>query len=249
VTTGTTRAVVLRAVDYRDSDRIVTLFTEERGRLSAVARAARRSQKRFAGGLETLCVVEVTLEPGRGTLETLREAHPALPCLALLTSLDRIEAAGAGLELLRALLPEGQPEPEVFALTVDFLTALDAGHSPSTTLLQFQLTTLDRLGFSPELEQCGVCGKSAPDDRTALFRASAGSIVCRDCGGGALKLSPLTRSTLLMHRLASGDTPPRELGCVEWPAAVQIEARSVVVGMLENILATPRFRPLTDPRR
>ncbi|MBP7681913.1 MAG: DNA repair protein RecO, partial [Deltaproteobacteria bacterium] len=173
MTSGTTRAVVLRVVDYRESDRIVTLFTEQHGKVSAMARAARRSQKRFAGGLESLCVVEVTLDPGRGELETLREARPVLPCLALLTSLPRIEAAGAGLELLRATLAERQPEPEVFALTVDFLLALDAGHPPATRLLQFQLDVLDLLGFSPELEQCGVCGKVAPEDRVALFRASA----------------------------------------------------------------------------
>jgi DNA repair protein RecO (recombination protein O) len=241
----TTRAVVLRAVDYRDSDRIVTLFTEHHGKVSAMARAARRSQKRFAGGLESLCVVEVTLEPGRGELETLREARPALPCLTLLTSLASIEAAGAGLELLRATLAERQPEPEVFALTVDFLVALDAGQPPGTRLLQFQLDTLDLLGFSPDLEQCGVCGKAAPEDRVALFRASAGAIVCRACGGGALRLSAATRRVLLAHRGRLGEPEPDALEepATEWPKAVQAEARALVAGMLEGLIQRPMGTP------
>lgn len=229
--TGTTRAVVLRLVDYRDSDRIVTLFTEAYGKLSAIARSARRSQKRFAGGLESLCVVEVTLEPGRGELETLREARPVLPCLGLLSSLERIEVAGTGFEMLRSALAERHPEPEVFELVVAFLLDLDAGASPGTRLLQFQLDTLSHLGLAPELEQCAVCAKEAPLSRAALFRAAAGGIVCRACGGGALRLSATTRQALLAHR--GGSTAPSELVST-WPSDVQSEARALVSGLLEH---------------
>lgn len=238
--------MVLRVVDYREADRIVTLFTEQHGKVSAMARAARRSQKRFAGGLESLCVVEVTLEHARGELETLREARPVLPCLALLTSLERMEAAGAGLEMLRATLAERHPEPEVFALTERFLVDLDAGSGAATRLLQFQLDVLDLLGFSPELEQCGVCGKVAPEDRVALFRASAGAIVCRACGGGALRLSAETRRVLLAQRggaaalaVSDGGGEAGQVG-TEWPKAVQSEARGLVAGMLESFVAAPR---------
>lgn len=238
--------MVLRVVDYREADRIVTLFTEQHGKVSAMARAARRSQKRFAGGLESLCVVEVTLEHARGELETLREARPVLPCLALLTSLERMEAAGAGLEMLRATLAERHPEPEVFALTERFLVDLDAGCGVATRLLQFQLDVLDLLGFSPELEQCGVCGKVAPEDRVALFRASAGAIVCRACGGGALRLSAVTRRVLLAQRGGAEALAVLEDGGeagevrTEWPKAVQSEARALVAGMLESFVAAPR---------
>lgn len=249
----TTRAVVLRVVDYRDADRIVTLFTEQLGKVSAIARSARRSQKRFAGGLESLCVVEVTLEHARGDLETLREARPVLPCLDLLTSLPRIEAAGAGLEMLRAILAERHAEPEVFERVVSFLLALDAGRSPGMELLTFQLDALDVLGFSPEFEQCGVCGKVAPEDRVALFRPSAGAIVCRACGGGALRLGAVTRRLLLERRgRALEGGPTRVDGDVdgdgdgkkaaEWPKAVQSEARALVAGMLESVVAGPRAK-------
>ena len=224
----TTRAVVLRRVDYRDSDRIVTLFTEQYGKLGAIARAARSSHKRFAAGLESLCVVEVMLEPGRGDLATLREARPVWPCLALLTSLDRIEAAGAGLEMLRATLAERQPEPEVFERVVAFLLDLDAGASPATRLLQFQLDTLDILGLSPELEQCAVCAKPAPLERAALFRPTAGGVVCRACGGGSLRLSAATRQTLLGQRRSPCAAEP------PWPIPVQSEARTLIASLLEQ---------------
>ncbi|MCA9575146.1 MAG: DNA repair protein RecO [Sandaracinaceae bacterium] len=232
----TTRAVVLRRVDYRESDRIVTLFTESLGKVGAIARAARSSQKRFAGGLESLCVVEVTLEPGRGELSTLREARPVLPCLALLASLERIETAGAGLELVRVSLADRHPEPELFEHVVQFLLDLDAGVSVPTRLLRFQLDVLDALGLSPELEQCALCGKAVPAARVVLFRAAAGGVVCRACGGGAVRVSAATREALLAHR--RGD----EEGSDAWPSDQQAEARALIAALREQhgLRAHPR---------
>lgn len=231
---------MLRVVDYRESDRIVTLFSEELGRVSAIARAARRSQKRFGGGLESLCVVDVKLEPARAELDVLREARPLHPCLGLLGSLERIEAGGAALEMLRALLAERHPEPEVFRLVVDFLLELDAGAQAATRLLQFQLDALTALGFSPELERCGVCGKEAPQARAALFRPVAGAIVCRACGGGSLRLSAATRQALLARR--EGHETPQLAAA--WPLEVQREARALVAELLEHQagLRRPRSR-------
>ncbi len=227
----TTRAILLRSVDYRESDRIVTLFTEEQGKTSAIARAARASHKRFGGALQSLCVIDVRLERGRGDLQVVHEARVLSPCLGVLASLARIEAAGAGLEMLRFLLADRHPEPEVFGLCVGFLEHLDAGHDPPTRLLQFQMDTLERLGFSPELSACGVCGKAAPSGRAALFRPSAGAIVCRACGGGALRLSAGTRETLLSYR-AAGEAEGAESA---WPDAVVREGAAMVRSILQDL--------------
>lgn len=242
MTSGTTRAVVPPVVDYRESDRIVTLFTEQHGK-SPPSRAARRSQKRFAGGLRACAWWRSRSTRARRQPETLREARPVLPCLALLTSLPRIEAAGAGLELLRATLAERQPEPEVFALTVDFLLALDAGHPPATRLLQFQLDVLDLLGFllQPRAVR-GVWEGRARGPRGVVSRL--GGYCVRACGGGALRLSALTRRVVLAQRLHAPTAAELESGPVEipaeWPKAVLTEARALVAGMLESIVSAPR---------
>ena len=104
-TSESTRALLLRSVDYGEADRVVTLLTERFGRVAAMARGARRSQKRFGGALSPLCVLSVELRPGRGELWTLSGARIEAACLRLLPDLPRMNGCFAGLELLRALTP------------------------------------------------------------------------------------------------------------------------------------------------
>src|SRR5690606_17286574 len=88
-------ALLLKRIDYRDSDLIVTLFTFDYGKVQALARGARRSRKRFAGSLEPMHTLEVELsEPARGQLYELRTASIITPRFRLAQRLERLQAAG-----------------------------------------------------------------------------------------------------------------------------------------------------------
>jgi DNA repair protein RecO (recombination protein O) len=179
----------LRSVDYRDSDRIVTLLTEDFGKLSALARGARKSQRRFGGALQPYVLMNVHLRPGRGELAHLDRVSVDRSFLGILRSLKSIGAAGAALTVIRERIPEHEPEPAVFEATVQFLSALEDGAPTEEALLALQIRVLTLLGFAPTLDRCVQCGKVPATDRAAAFDAARGGIVCRACGGGRVILS------------------------------------------------------------
>lgn len=179
----------MRSVDYRDSDRIVTLLTEDYGKIAALARGARKSQRRFGGALQPYVLMNAHFRPGRGELAHLERVSVDRSFHGILRSLEAIGAAGAALAVIRERVPEHEPERAVFDATVRFLTALDAGAPPEESLLSLQIRALALLGFSPTLECCVHCGKTPASGRAASFDAARGGIVCRDCGGARLVLS------------------------------------------------------------
>lgn len=181
---------MLRSVDYRDADRIVTLLTRERGVVSVLGRGARKASKRFPGGVPAMSALEAEIALGRGEVGRLAEAHPRRSFPGVLAALGRIEAAGAALELLRRLLPPRQPEPEVYDDAVALLAHLEAADPDTARALAiaFRARAAALVGLEPSLERCGGCGRPPPPGRAALFAPAAGAIVCRACGGGPLRL-------------------------------------------------------------
>lgn len=182
-----TAALVLRRVDYGEADRIVTLLTESNGKLTVLARGARRSKQRFGAALEPFGLLEASISVGRG-LATLREATPLRSFPALLTSLAAMAAAGDAIEKTRALMPEKSPDPELFHTHVELFDVLSAGAPPSDIALAFELRVLDILGIPPRLDACARCGKQR-GTRPGTFVASMGGLVCQSCGGGPILLT------------------------------------------------------------
>ncbi|UCH30519.1 MAG: DNA repair protein RecO [Myxococcales bacterium] len=179
----------MRSVDYRDSDRIVTLLTEDFGKISALARGARRSQRRFGGALQPYVLMNALFRPGRGELAHLERVTVDQSFHGILRSLEAIGAAGAALAVIRERVPEHEPEPAVFDSAVRFLDALNRRAPAEESLLSLQIRVLTILGFAPTLDRCVGCGKTPAQGRAAPFDASRGGIVCRACGGGRLILS------------------------------------------------------------
>ncbi len=229
-----TGAYLLRAIDYRDADRIVTLMTESDGKVGAIARGARRSRKRFGGALQPCLLLEAALtrpvRGGEGRLLTLDEVTVRRPFHGLLASLDRIRAAGEALEFVRTLAPDGEPQPRLFeAVTLLFerLETADAEWA-SSICIAFRMRALTLAGLRPELERCGVSGVACPEGRPALFDPARGSIVSRAHGGGRLLLGPGARKRLL-EALTDGwcDMDP-------WPAQDREEAAAALEAFVAN---------------
>jgi DNA repair protein RecO (recombination protein O) len=197
--TESTRALLLRGVDYGEADRIVTLLTQRFGKAAYMARAARRSQKRFGAALQPLSLLTVQTSSGRGALSVLVQAEVTRAFPRLLADLARMRAGFAALELLRELCPEHEPDASVFATAVALLCALDeapAGADPERLLSCFEARLLALAGFSPRLDRCGQCGRVAEPGRSALFDARLGHLVCRACGGAPYRLSGVARAWL-----------------------------------------------------
>lgn len=190
-------AFLLRSVDYRDHDRIVTLLTRHHGALGVIARGARRSRKRFGGALEPFQRLAVTWRPGRG-LGTLTEAVVTRSHPALLASLLRLQRAGDATAFVRSLTVEGHADPEIFEAFERFvdLSAERPVEEGADLALAFRVRALNLLGLSPDLECCGVSGLPCPVDRPAYFDPERGTLVSRRFGGGPYLLGPRTRERL-----------------------------------------------------
>ncbi len=214
-----TRAFVLRRVAYGDADLVVELFTEALGRLGALARTARKSQKRFGGALEPFHTLRTSLEqrPGRD-LATLCEARISTARPTLLSRLDAMQAAGRVLGWIRRACPPYTPEPRVWLLAEQMLDRLEAASDAQTTLAEAGLALLDALGWGLWFDRCAVCGKPCAPGRAAWMHAARGGLVCQRCGGGLVLLDGATRARL--ERAARGEWGVLEP--VEVGAAVEL---------------------------
>ena len=205
-------ALVLRAIAYGEADTVVHLLVRGRGRISAFARGARSSRKRFGGALEPFQRVEAFVAEREGQeLWALREARVVEGHARLREDLHRIAHAGYAAELIHDLTRAGQPADGLFALLDEFLTRLEAGAATSARLRALELLALEAAGFAPELAACARCGSEVPPGR-AGFDPDAGGVICARCTqlGTSLALSHASRAALRLLRaggLSAADAP------------------------------------------
>jgi len=191
-----TDALLLRKVAYGEADVIVTFFTETRGVFSAIARAARKSVKRF-GVLEPLHLLRITLEDRpNAELCHLVEAQIARPRVGLLAELSRIEAASIALQWVRRASPQRVVEPALWRDVNQLLDGLDQGTDPAAGRAQLAamgLRLLQGAGWGLQLASCVRCGRACAESATACIDPAQGGLVCRACGGARVVLPPARR--------------------------------------------------------
>jgi DNA repair protein RecO (recombination protein O) len=221
----------LRNVDYADADRIVTLLTVRFGKAAFIARGARRSKKRFGGVLQPFLLLEVEVNQGAGQLGSLLRAQISRSFPHIVTDLGLMAAGFAALELVRELTAEHEPDHAVFATAIALLEALDTGQlAPQNVLLCFEVRLLSLLGFAPQLDRCGLCGKRPLPAQAAELDPQLGHLVCRSCGGAAYRLSGGARMRL--SRATGSDwLSAAELS---WPARELATAREALLGFAEQ---------------
>ncbi len=216
----------MRRVDYGDSDLVVTLFTESFGKASALARGARKSQRRFGGALEPMHTLHVRLdERPTSELFVLGEARIEVARLRLLTSLERMEAAGRALGWVRRASPPRTAEPEVWRAIDSLLTRLDTRDdavSPRRELAQAGLSLLSAFGWGLDLARCVSCGKLCPEAQAAQIDVARGGLVCRGCGGARLQVPGPTRRRMV--RAARGE--PDALAATDLDVALDLVERA-----------------------
>jgi len=178
-----TRALVLRCYDQRESDRLVQLYTEQVGRVAAIAKGARRSKRRFPGTLEILTTLDVRLvDPPRAQLMRLEGARLVQPFEGLVTDLGRYAVACQFVELLGRLTGEGEANPELFAFATGVLEVLRQERADRLLALLVLTKTISHLGYRPQLTSCAACGAEiAPGARGTGFEPRHGGAVCADC--------------------------------------------------------------------
>src|SRR5438128_2483519 len=190
----TTEAVVLRSFRFGEADRVLHLYTLDRGRVGAVAKGVRKTKSRFGARLEPLSHVELVLHQGSGELHTVTGASLIRPHDRARAEPYRLGAGLIGLEAMLRLYPEQEANERAFTALTRFLDVLDELPPRSARValdplaLSFQLKLLWLSGYLPHLEGCVECGV---EEGLVGFLPSAGGAVCQaDAAPGTISLSP-----------------------------------------------------------
>lgn len=190
----TTDALLLRAVAYGEADVIATFLGEAEGRVSVIARGARKGTARLGGALEPFHTIRLGYDDRGSDVATLKEAAIRKVRVGLTQSLAALDAAGRALRWVRHVCPPRTPEPGVFAEATALLDGMDGEPgSARLALAAFGLRLLGEAGYGLELDRCVRCQKPCPEERPASFDSSRGGLVCRACGGGSFVLSSTER--------------------------------------------------------
>jgi DNA repair protein RecO (recombination protein O) len=182
-----TEAVVLRSIRFGEADRVLHLYTAERGRLGAVAKGVRRVRSRFGGRLEPLFRVRLVLHEGRGELCTVTSAETVDAHPALREHRGALDRATQACDAVLRLFDAAEPNRPAYHLLCRELALLGADPTGATRAhgLAFRLKLLLAAGFLPELAACASCGDP---EHLAGFSASAGGVVCAGCEAGSFPL-------------------------------------------------------------
>ena len=185
VTTG----LVLRAVDTKETDRILTVLTADLGKISVVAKGARSRRSRVAAATQPLAYAEMTLTESHGW-QILSEANTIALFDGVSRDVELLALASYFAELVDAVTYEGMSAPEVLALTLNALYALgELGRDQMLVKAAFELRLMALAGFEPFSEGCLRCGAEQPaEPMLDVVRGEVHCAGCRVSGGLAMPL-------------------------------------------------------------
>ena len=246
----TAEAVILRKVDYGEADRIMTIFTLERGKISAIAKSVRKSKSRMSGQLDVFAHGHMMLAEGR-SMDVVTSFQRLTDDSLLATDLHRSAAAALVVEVADKVLEERHPQPDLFSLVRDGLARLAAADAaPRMEALDFTMRVLAELGYAPELTRCAVCGRPPVAGDALGFAPIAGGIVAGRCLNPGLVPAISERAIKILRVLASGDRGLflrlrlSEADLVEAEDALEAQLEHHLDRQLKSIDFARKVRPL-----
>jgi len=176
----TDEGIVLRRVDYGETDRILTVLTLDHGKIGVMARGARRPTSALGPRTDLFSRSRMQLAAGRGELEVLTQAVP-LTITPAAGDARSVACAALCAELVDRVLESNHAEPELYGLLAAALTdCADRTRDPRVAVVWFARRMIDRLGYAPQLHDCTSCGTRLRE-QPARFSAAGGGLLCAEC--------------------------------------------------------------------
>ena len=220
----TTDALVIGSMRYREADRIVTLYTRDRGRLGAIAKGVRRTKSKVGGRLEPFSLVRASLYYGRG-LYTVVGVDTLRTFQGVREELFRMQEGARLLAAVRHLFPGEEGSVPAFNLLVRGIARLADSTDPATAasvVLATRLKLLVLLGYAPEMSRCAAC---SGEGSLYGFSPSLGGVVCELCASaGAASCFALSAGAISTLR-ALLDNPLADVEhlCLDDRATAEVE--------------------------
>lgn len=224
-----TEAIVLDCRDHGESDLIVTLFSHEQGKSTAIAKGAKRSKKRFVNKLELFSFLHVTLRESRtGSLALLQEAELHTSFITLRKNVTRYTAASVIREFILSATSEGEEDHRIFQLALWALHSLDQAKPHLTVVTLFLIRFYDYIGYRPELHRCLHCGTEITAPIPHSFSITGGGLACRACNSiAASPLRLLSPGTIKLLR-SSQNLPLERLHRVKITGTILYESLDIL---------------------
>ncbi len=198
-----TKAFVLRKIDLKEADQIITLHTESQGKVKAIAKGIRKARSKNVGNLELLNLIDVLLIPGKN-FEIITQVKVENSFLDLKEDLNCLAFVYYLVELLDKLIAENERAPELFDLLDNFLNWAKEKKEDllkSFALRAFELKLISLLGFAPEIFRCVKCGQKLTSGGSKYFDVSLGGIVCSSCTNGEEQSIKVSENSIKLMRL------------------------------------------------
>ena len=174
-------AIVLRYANYRDNDRMLTLFSPSQGRIEALARGCRKPRSPILNASEMFALGDFELYQ-KGAHLTVISANLIETFYPLRQDFDRLAVGTYLLGVTEGFIQPGVPAQELFMLLLHTLSRLTFSDQPWRPLVAgFLLHLSASEGFKPRLMHCVHCGKRLTENESIWFDQQEGGLVCRDC--------------------------------------------------------------------
>lgn len=225
-------AIVLRTIEFSETSLVATLFTEKFGKISALAKGARRPKGPFESALDLLAVVRIVfLHKSSDALDLLTEAKLERRFRGAARDLSRLYAGYYVAELLTELTDAGDPHADLFSAADRTLARLEGDAPVAATVLDFELTALKLLGHLPSLHDCVGCGNPVEAAGRIAFGLIVGGVLCQACRPGQRQVVSMSAPALVAMRKLTEETQNKQ------PTDLDPKIRGELRGILNSYLA------------
>ena len=204
-----TEAIVLDCFEHGESDLILTFLSQDNGRLSAIAKGAKRSKKRFVNKLELFSFLHITYQtsPNRD-LSFLSEAELHTGFLNIRKNFELYTIASVIREFLLIAIREGEADDQLFRLCLWALHNIDQNQQPPAVLTLFLTRFYGAIGYRPDFTACNSCNTLVMSNQRYSFDTTSGGLICPTCSDRGQRLVRLSQGTIKI--LLSAQTQPLE---------------------------------------
>jgi len=241
MSTQKTDALVIRLADFSESSRVVTFWTRDFGKISALAKGAKRLKGPFEGALDLLSECRlVFIKKDSSGLDLATETQLIRRFQPHGKNLSSLYGGYYVAELLEGLTLEDDPHPPLYDAAVHALERLSREDDHRLPILQFELVLLREIGHLPSFETCEVCGRPVESGESAQYWVSQGGLICGECGRPEFEHTSIHPGTILLLRqlLSQDDTEPAPAESLPTPLPPQQskELRRILTAAIAHVL-------------
>jgi DNA repair protein RecO (recombination protein O) len=227
-----TPAVVIKVADHGESDKIVTCYCPVLGKMTGIAKGAKRSRKRFVNKLELFSLLDLQYATGyRSSLARIEQAEILQSFPFLRRDYQAYAAAVLVCELLLNWTRENDGDSKLFGLLIWALDQLALQQQPAEILVCFQIRMFDLLGYRPNLNSCLECGGMSVAGAPYRFSSARSGLICAGCRGGMEPADPVQISLSLNTiklLLKAQDLPQQKLMRLRFSPAAAAESLAML---------------------